>query len=440
MADPQCRERLLKVNKGLDQAQVAKLQKPDVEQHYRISVDKLLRAVEEYEIETNGVSPPDRAPVMTIESIETHLDTSLFIVNDADIKKIYNYFDAANTEKLLRTGDCALFLDQELKTRLQVDALFRPTLHNIPRPSLQNVAETDAELVLQALEETRQHNLLPLEKIRKGMESEFQCCHTEMRPMGNVRGKPKFKPYQCTNMAAAGMLRCTIHIGANVTDKKSIMSLLLTTEEKRMAKTYWLMRSVSIELVLQLEDPHQRHPMSMDPIDYDYEKDHANFEILIEEMEKHYRSTLVNPGKRFPEAEFRMNFGPSGAHDSWEHVYHWLLFHIAELAPNQEVPSKWDNYLEFIRFWTKQTGWFKYLKTFSEFEPEQEDSWVREVIPKPEWHGEAAHYNIECETNTPEYFNYRVPLEMNPQTGIIENDQPLYMLDIDHSGKFCSCY
>ena len=408
-----------------------------MEQHYQLSLEKLLQTVAEHESSlVDDSTAVSTGQVMTIENIETHLDSSLFIVNDAAILKIYNYFDKSNKKKLLRTGEAAIFLDPDLKARLQVDALFRPTLHNIPRPSLQNVIETtDAETVLKSLEDSRAQNLLPLEKIRRGMESDFQCCHTEMRQVGFVRGKPKFKPQQCPNKAAAGMLRCTLHIGANITDKKSITALLLSAEEKRNSKLYWLMNSVSIELTIQMEEPHQRHPMSMDVIDMDYEKDFISFKILVEEMEKHYRSTLINPNKRFPESQFRMDFGKSGAHDSWEHAYHWLLFQIAELAPNQRVPSRWENYIEFIRFWTKSTGWFKYLHSFDEFQPQSEDSWVREIRPKPEYVGEAAHYNMEVETNTPEYFNYREPLEINPQVGVIENDQPLYTLDINHAGK-----
>ena len=438
LADPQCRQRLLQVNKGINKVQVQKLQKPEVEQHYRISVAKLLQSVEEHEKDVNSPSSTsvELFPIMTIEAIETHLDPILFRVNDPEIGKLYDYFDRTNQNKLLRSGDAALFLDQELKAHLQVEALFRPTLHNIARPSLQNVVEsTDAESILKSLEETRQHHALPLEKIRKGMESDFQCCHTEMRQIGSFRGKPRFKPYQCPNKAAAGMLRCVIHIGANITDKKSITSLLLSTEEKRNAKTYWLMQAVSIDLTIKVDEPYQRHPMSVDPIDLDYEKDYVSFKLLVEEMEKYYRDTLKNPGKRFPEEEFRMNFGSSGAHDSWEHVYHWLLFHIAELAPNQQVPDRWDHYVEFVRFWTKQTGWFKYVKTFDEFIPAKEDSWVRDIRPKSSFTGDGAFYNLEVDVNTPEHFNYRAALEMNPQTGVIDNNKPVYSLDIDHSGN-----
>ena len=337
---------------------------------------------------------------------------------------------------MLRNGDAAICLDPDLKEKLQVDALFRPNLHNIAQPSLDNVAETtDAEEILKNLDESRRQNLLPLEKIRKGMQSEFQCCHTEMRQSTQRRGRGRVDMYQCPNKAAAGHLRCILHIGSTVIDKKSILSLLLTAEEKRNSKKYWIMNGVIIDLHMKVEEPFQRHPMVMNPVDVQYEKDLVSFKLLVEEMEKFYRQSQENPQKKFPEEFFRMEFGVSGAHDSWEHAYHWLLFQIAEIAPNQKVPLKWDNYVEFIRYWTKTTGWFKYWNKFDEFVPQREDSWVREVRPHADFTSGSAHYNLEVGSNTPEWFNYREALEMNPQPGVIENDQPLYCIDVDHGGN-----
>ena len=113
-----------------------------------------------------------------------------------------------------------MFLDQKTKNRLRLEAQFRPNLHNIAMPSMDYVAETtDTEAVLQKIERSRLQDLLPLEKIQKGMESEFQCCHVERKTRGYGVTRRVFT-IQCKNKAMAGNLRCPLHIGTPISDPK----------------------------------------------------------------------------------------------------------------------------------------------------------------------------------------------------------------------------
>lgn len=101
-----------------------------------------------------------------------------------------------------------------------MEAQFRPNLHTIAAPSMDYVAETtDTESVLKIIEKSRNQDLLPLEKIQKGMESEFQCCHVERKSRGYGVNRRNLT-IQCKNKAMAGNLRCPIHIGTPITDPK----------------------------------------------------------------------------------------------------------------------------------------------------------------------------------------------------------------------------
>lgn len=87
------------------------------------------------------------------------------------------------------------------------------------------VAETtDTESVLQIIERSRKQDLLPLEKIQKGMESEFQCCHVETRTRGYGVNR-RTHTIQCKNKAMAGNLRCPLHIGTPITDPKDSLKV-----------------------------------------------------------------------------------------------------------------------------------------------------------------------------------------------------------------------
>lgn len=84
-------------------------------------------------------------------------------------------------------------------------------------------------------------------------------------------------------------------------------------------------------------------------------------------MEKHKG---MKSQMRFPEAEFRLEFGKSGAHASWEDVYEWIVFTVEEIAPNQLLPRDWNKWSEFSYKRTKQYGWFQFTQGKDEFLPE----------------------------------------------------------------------
>ena len=113
-----------------------------------------------------------------------------------------------------------MFLDEKTKTRLRIEAQFRPNLHKIHNPSLEwTEVTTDTEAVLKIIEHSRNQDLLPTEKIRKGIESELQCCHVEKKFHG-YGSRRRCISIPCNKRAAAGNLRCPIHIDTPVTDPK----------------------------------------------------------------------------------------------------------------------------------------------------------------------------------------------------------------------------
>ena len=130
----------------------------------------------------------------------------LIFKTERAVLDIYNYDSPDNIDKKVRVGDAILFLDSKTKARLRIDAQFRPNLHNIAVPSASWAEETtDTEMVLKILEKSRQLDLLPTEKIRKGMESELQCCHVEHKQYG-YGNRRRFVTIPCQKRAAAGNL------------------------------------------------------------------------------------------------------------------------------------------------------------------------------------------------------------------------------------------
>ena len=196
-----------------------------------------------------------------------------------------------------------MFLDQKTKNRLRVEAQFRPNLHTIAMPSLDYVAETtDAETVVKKIELTRNQDLLPLEKIQKCMESEFQCCHVERRTRGYGVNRKTYT-IQCKNKAMAGNLRCPMHIGTPITDPKNVINLLLSQEDLTQSKRYPLLAGTAIFIPFKKEKSHQRHQMTMDILDHAFQRDLVTFKHevifsafsqLVEGIISHF--LLLTPG------------------------------------------------------------------------------------------------------------------------------------------------
>ena len=90
---------------------------------------------------------------------------------------------------------------------------------------------------------------------------------------------------------------------------------------------------------------------------------------MIFRMEKHKGTKCV---MKFPESEFRLEYGNSGAHASWEDAFEWVKFAITEISPNQTLPRDWNKWTEFIYRHSKQYGWFQYIEGRDEFLPQSE--------------------------------------------------------------------
>ena len=130
MADPQARARLLLVNKGIDKGQVQTLQKPEVEQYYKISLKRLLETVAEIETSVLNTAEPAfgqsttglvETPYMSVENVTAHVNAKIFMVVDPEVVRFQDFDSDQNVEKLVRTGVAAIFLDPELKAKLQVN-------------------------------------------------------------------------------------------------------------------------------------------------------------------------------------------------------------------------------------------------------------------------------------------------------------------------------
>ena len=111
-------------------------------------------------------------------------------------------------------------MDAKTKARFRIDAQFRPNLHRIANTSIEwTETTTDTEAVLKIIESTRKQDLLPTEKIQKGMESELQCCHVEKKYYG-YGNRRRTVNIPCNKKAAAGNLRCPMHIDTPIADPK----------------------------------------------------------------------------------------------------------------------------------------------------------------------------------------------------------------------------
>ena len=432
LLDPQVRQRLDANNTRLDQVYLRKLNQNPVELKYQLRFKKLLLTADK--IRQENVAACTSHPTLTSNDIEDLLDPILF--RFPRNKSFPSWYDYENPQKMLRSGEAALFLDSQTKTRLQIEAYFRPNLHAIAYPSADDVIEsTDTSEVLQKIKLSREHDLLPTEKIRRSMESEFQCCHVEKKQRGYGRSR-KYVMLKCQNKAAVGHLRCPMHLGMPASDPKAVINLLYSHEDLINSKKYQLLENVSIFIPLKKDDPYLRYPMSMEILDHMHQKEVVNFQILAEEMFQWWHQQRNNPQAKFPEQEFRHKFGNHAPHASWYHVSERMKFHMLELAPNQELPDSIEYYVEFLRFLTKKSGWFQYINGDDDFIPTNDNlSWAKPTNPKEDFKGDQIYYNAEVWPNAPNWFNYSKPLELNPQTGVIANEIPLYVLDVDNTLK-----
>jgi len=197
-----------------------------------------------------------------------------------------------------------------------------------------------------------------------------------------------------------------------------------------------LLADTAIFIPFKKEAPHQRHRMTMDIIDFDFQKDLVTFKQLANDMLRAWQKERFYDNYRFPESEFRLKFGSHAPHASWHHVSEFMKFQVCEFSPNQELPNKLEPYVEFLSFWSKKSGWFQYPGGRPEFHPADDNSsWVKPMHPKEEFLGTKIYYNAEVGSNTPNWFNFQKPLELNPQTGVISNNVPLYVLDVEHNLK-----
>ena len=215
MADPECRKKLISANYRLDQFYLRKIAHNAAELEYKLSIKRLLLVTEDF----RKKKPNDN--LFTTAEVEELIDPVLFrIQRDSSILDIYNYFAETNGDKLVRAGDAALFLDTKTKQQLRVEAQFRPSLHAIAFPSLDDVAETtDAEQVLNKIELSRKSDLLPTEQIRRNIESELTCCHVEHRVRGYGTHR-RTTTLKCNKKAMANNLRCPIHSDMPSSDPK----------------------------------------------------------------------------------------------------------------------------------------------------------------------------------------------------------------------------
>ena len=210
----------------------------------------------------------------------------------------------------------------------------------------------------------------------------------------------------------------------------------MSQEDLANSKRYALLADTSIYIPFKKEAPHQRHRMTMDILDHDHQKDTVMFKLLANEMIKVWQKQKVNSNYRFPEEDFRLKFGSHAPQPSWNHVSEMMKFHVCEFSPNQELPNQLETYVEFLTFWSKQSGWFQYTGGQEAFHPNNDSqTWVKPMKPKEEFMGSKIYYNAEVKPNTPNWFNFQKPLELNPQPGVISNNAPLYVLDVDHSQK-----
>ena len=216
---------------------------------------------------------------------------------------------------VLRTGEAVLLLDEKSKETMRIDAQFRPCLRTLPTMSDSEFTATDAETVLKALERTRKSESMP----RPMLEGEYQCCHIESIKVGAGSNRRNART-RCKNKAAINDLRCPIHIGSSVISQKDIQHLLVSEEEKQAQRTYHLMHRVHIVMLAPIISSNHRHPMSMEVPDTVHEKDYEMTRLLVSKFQKTHAKLAKHMfdkcPMKFPEPEYRLEFGSSGSHES----------------------------------------------------------------------------------------------------------------------------
>ena len=338
------------------------------------------------------------------------LDPLIFRLNSTDRELLSLMIDEGDSQQLLRTGEAVLLLDEATKAELKVEAQFKPSLKARPAVSESEFTATDTELVLQALERTRDAERMPL----PSLEGQFQCCHREYIKRGTGKDR-RYVAIRCKNMAVVNDLRCPIHLGTSVARQKDIQHLLVSEEEKKLERDYHIMKGVKITLLASTESLRQRHPMVMAPPDLEHAKDYgmvkqlvSQFQELHTKMKRHEND--ANPMK-FPEGKFVLDYGGLPDGRTWEQVYEWVKFSVEELSHSQDCStiSDWNLWTEFIYKQSKSYGWMQFPGGLDEFLPESADSWVQDTKPR-EIVGNAVYYNFEAPTNRERLFDFTAPV------------------------------
>ena len=340
------------------------------------------------------------------------LDPIIFKMQTHDIDQVSLIINDAKQDRLLRSGEAVLLLDQATKEELQIDAQFKPSLKARPAMSESEFTATDTEVVLKALEKTRDAERMPL----PSNEGQFQCCHREYVKRGTGRDR-KSALVRCKNLAVVNDLRCPIHLGTSVAKQKDIQHLLVSEEEKKSERVYHVMKGVQITLLASTESLRHRHPMSMAPPDLEHAKDYAltrklvtQFQELYQKIQKHEK--CPQPMK-FPEGKFVLDYGGLPEGRSWEQVYEWVKFSVEELAHGQDIQqvTDWNLWTEFWYKQSKSYGWMQFTAGASEFLPESKDSWVQDTKPRPVEYN-AVYYNYEAPTNNERLYDYTAPVSI----------------------------
>ena len=304
-----------------------------------------------------------------METILQVLDPILFSIQDTDQEQRELRIDEQKEDQLLRSGEAVMLMNEMDKQRIKVDAQFRPYIRKMPTMSESEFTATDTEAVLQVLERTRQAETLP----SASLEGKFQCCHIETMKMG-TGARRKATKVRCQNMAALNELRCPIHAGLEVLHQKDIQHLLVSDAERGSQRTYFLMKDVYVIISTPIESSKLRHPMSMASPDIPQFKDYQTTRLLLSKLQETHGKLMKHKhcpvAMKFPESEYRLEFGAPGAHPDWEGLYEWVKFSIEEIAPDQMLPSDWNRWSEFWYKFSKQYGWFQYPEGADEFLPD----------------------------------------------------------------------
>ena len=338
------------------------------------------------------------------------LDPIVFQMQGYDKDRVALIITDGKSDQMLRSGEAVLLLDQATKEELKVDAQFKPSLKARPTMSESEFTATDTEVVLKALEKTRDAERMPL----PSHEGQFRCCHREYVKRGTGKDK-KNVLVRCKNLAVVNDLRCPIHLGTSVAKQKDIQHLLISEEEKKSERVYHVMKGITITLLASTESLRQRHPMSMAPPDLEHAKDYELAKKLVSQFQETYvkmkrHKNDVNPMK-FPEGKFILEYGGLPEGRTWEQVMEWVKYSVEELSPSQNInfTPDWNRWTEFWYKQSKSYGWMQFVAGASEHLPESPDSWVQDTKPKPV-DGNAVYYNFEAPTNGEKLFDYTAPV------------------------------